>query len=233
MSGTLRCLFAPLALTLAAAGPALAAETPRYNQFRFQVESSRPVDNDRMQAVLGITAEDENPARLADNVNRTMDWALKRAQARPRIEVRSGGYRTHPVYDQERIRRWRATQELVLEGGDFAALGTLIGELQERLQVTTVVFSVSPARRAAVEDELIGQALEAFRQRAELVRRQFAGRGYRVVDVSINTADSRPLPVLRAEALEIGSLAKSAAPVPVQAGTSTVTVSVGGVIELQ
>lgn len=228
-------LLTLLALGLAAAHPARAAEAPRYNQIRFQVESSRPVDNDRMLAVLSTTAEDDNAARLADTVNRTMDWALKTAKGRPRIDARSGGYRTYPVYDKDKIRRWRASQELLLEGGDFTALGTLIGQLQERLQVTAISFSVSPARRAAAEDELIAQALDAFKQRAELVRKQFAAKGYRLVDVSINTADTRPVPMMRAgvEDFGVSSVMKSAAPVPVQAGTSTVTVTAGGVIELQ
>lgn len=218
-----------------AAVPARAAEVPRYNQVRFQVERSRPVDNDRMQAVLSTTAEDDNAARLADTVNRTMDWAQKTAKARPRIEVRSGGYHTYPVYDKDKIRRWRATQELLLEGTDFAALGALIGQLQERLQVSAINFSVSPARRAAAEDELIAQALDAFKQRAELVRKQFTAKAYRLVDVSINTADSRPVPMMRAgvEDFGVSSAIKSASPVPVQAGTSTVTVTAGGVIELQ
>ncbi len=226
--------FTLLVLGLAAV-PARAAEAPRYNQIRFQVERSRPVDNDRMQAVLSTTAEDDNAARLADTVNRTMDWAMKTAKARARVEVRSGGYHTYPVYDKDKIRRWRATQELLLEGTDFAALGALIGQLQERLQVTAVNFSVSPARRAAAEDELIAQALDAFKQRAELVRKQFGARGYRMVDASINTADLHPVPMLRAasKGLGISSAMESAAPVPVQAGTSTVTVSVGGVVELQ
>ena len=224
-----------LSFGLAATGAVYADEAPRYNQVHFQVESSRPVDNDRMQTVLSTTAEDDSPARLADEVNRTVDWAVKTAKARPRIEVRTGGYRTYPVYDKNKIRRWRATQELLLEGTDFAALGALIGQLQERLQVSAINFSVSPARRAAAQDELIAQALDAFKQRAELVRRQFTAKGYRLVDVAINTADTRPVPILRtaAEDFGISSVTKSAAPVPVEAGTSTVTVTVAGVVELQ
>ena len=102
-----------------------------------------------MQAVLSVTAEDDNAARLADQINRTMDWALKTAKARAKIEVRTSGYRTYPVYDKDKIRRWRATQELLLESADFAELGNLIGQLQERLQVASMNFSVSPrgARR--------------------------------------------------------------------------------------
>lgn len=225
-------IVSAFALVFAVAGPATAADdTPRYNQIHFQVERNRPVDNDRMHAVLSYTAEDDNAARLADQVNRTMDGALKSAKARPKIEVRTGSYRTWPVYDKNKIRRWRATQELLLEGSDFTELGNLIGQLQERLQVGSINFSVSPARRAAVEDELIALALAAFKQRAELVRKQFAAKGYRLVNVAINTGDGQPVPLMRGMAME--AMDKSAAPPALEAGTSILSVSVGGMIELQ
>jgi predicted secreted protein len=226
-----RLLFLLPVLTLAAAGQALAADAaPRYNQIHFQVERSRTVDNDRMQAVLSITAEDADAARLADRINRTMDWAVKTAKTRPGIEARGGNYRTYPVYSKDRIERWRAAQELVLEGTDFAALSSLIGQLQERLQVSSIIFTVSPARRATVDDELIAQALDAFKQRAELVRKRLAARGYRIVDVAINTGGAQPAPVMmRAAAMESSSIA----PPAVEAGTSTLSVNVSGVIELQ
>lgn len=215
--------------TVVASLAAAADEGSRYNQIRFQVERSRPVENDRMQAVLSITAEDDNAARLADQINRGMDTALKTAKTRVKVEARTGDYRTYPVYNKEKIQRWRATQELWLEGSDFAELGSLIGQLQERMQVTSISFSVSPARRAAVEDELITQALDAFKQRAELVRKQLAAKGYRIVDVSLNSGGGQPVPMMRGLAME----AASVAPPALEAGTSTVTVSVGGTIELQ
>jgi predicted secreted protein len=226
-----RPLIIALILGLGAAGPAMAADgAARYNQVHFQVERGQPVDNDRMRATLAVTAEDDDAARLADHINRVMDWALKTAKTKAGVETRTGGYRTYPVYDKEKIRRWRGTQELVLEGTDFAALGGLIGQLQERLQVASIDFSVSTARRAAVEDTLIVQALDAFKRRAELVRKNLSARGYRIVDVSINTGGGQPVPVmLRAASLE----SKPLAPPALDAGTSTLSVSVGGVIELQ
>lgn len=228
----IRPIVTVFVLALPITGPAAAAEeAPRYNQIHFQVERSRPVDNDRMHAVLSLTAEDDNAARLADQINRAMDGALKTAKARPKIEVRTGSYRTWPVYDKNKIRRWRATQELMLEGSDFAELGNLIGQLQERLQVNAINFSVSPARRTAVEDELITQALDAFKQRAELVRKQLAAKGYRIVDASINTGSGQPVPLIRGMAME--AMEKSVAPPAIEAGTSILSVSMGGVIELQ
>lgn len=217
-------------LALSMTGPINAAEEAlRYNQVHFQVERTRAVDNDRMQAVLSTTAEDDNTARLADQINKTMDWALKAAKTKTKIEVRTGGYRTHPVYDKDKIRRWRATQELIIEGSDFAELGGLIGQLQERLQVTSINFSVSAEKRRAVEDDLIAQSLEAYKQRAELVRKQLAAKSYRIVDISINTGGGQPVPLMRGLAMESASVA----PPALEAGTSTLTLIVGGTIELQ
>ena len=219
-------------LFVAHAGLASATEqTTRYNQIHYQVERSRPIDNDRMQAVLGLTAENDSATRLADQINRTMGSAVKTAKAQPGIEVRSGSYRTYPVFEKHKIRRWRATQELMLEGADFAALGQLVGQLQENLQVTSINFSVSAERGAAVEDELIAQALDAFKQRAELVRRQLAAKSYRIVDVSINTGGGQPAPMMRAVTMEM--TAKSVTPPAMEAGTSILTVNISGIIELQ
>ncbi len=226
-----RLLIVACILAAVATLPVRAADAPRYNQIHFQVERSQPVENDRMRAVLSVTAEDDSPARLADQVNRAMDWAIKTAKTQAKIEIQTGSYRTYPVYDKNRIRRWRATQELALEGADFAQLGTLIGQLQERLQVGSVNFSVSAERRRAVEDALIAQALDAFKQRANLVRKRLGAAGYRVVDVSINAGGGipGPVPMMRAESFE----SKSVAPPALQGGTSAMTVSVSGVIELQ
>src|SRR4029453_12109760 len=47
---------------------------------RFQVESTREVENDWITAIVSVTAEDANPAALADRINKDMGGAL--AQAR-------------------------------------------------------------------------------------------------------------------------------------------------------
>ena len=225
-------LLSALILSLLHFPASAAEETPRYNQINFQVERARPVDNDRMQAVMSLTAEDDSAAQLTERVNRVMGAALKTAKAHAKLDVRSGNYQTYPVYNKDKIRRWRATQELILEGSDFADLSQLLGQLQENLQLSSIHFSVSAARRHAVEDELIAQALDAFKQRADLVRKQFATKGYRIVNISINTGGGvQPPTPMRAASMEF--MTKSVAPIAVEAGTSHISVNVSGIIELQ
>lgn len=225
--------FVLLWLAASFASSAAAAEGDlHYNQIRFQVTASRTVANDHMRAVLTVQDEDDDAARLADRINQTMSWALQQSKGRQGIDVRSGGYSTQPVYNKTTLTGWRAAQELILDGGDFGALGQLIGVLQQRLQLSTVAFSVAPETKAATEARLIDQALDGFKQRAEQVRKNIGAPGYRIVEININSEDMplQPVPVMRAEAM---SLSKSVAAPSFEGGDSDVRVNVNGMIQLQ
>ena len=117
--------------------------SPEMNRVRLQAQSSRPVPNDLMRVVLSAQGEDRDPAKLADTINRTMGWALKKARATEDVTVQSGGYQTYPVYQEGKIVRWRASQQLVLESGDRDRMTRLVGELQSRLQLGSLAFSVA------------------------------------------------------------------------------------------
>ena len=117
----------------------------------------------------------------------------------------------------------------MLEGSDHKAIGRLVGTLQEKLQVKSMQFSVSDDRRRAVENRLIGRALDAFRERAGIVGSNLDAKGYRIVELNINTSSQRP-PVpyqARMAAME------AAAPVVTEAGDSDVRVTINGTVELQ
>jgi len=198
---------------------------------RFQVESSRDVENDWITAIVSVTAEDANPAALADRINKDMAWALEQAKAEPKVKAKSGGYSTYPINEKGRIVRWQANQQLVLEGGDAAAMTALLGKLQARVQLQSFEFSVSDATRRKVQEELVTEALAAFRARAALVAKGLGASSYTLDDVSVETASpGYPVPMMR----EQMAMAKSdmAAPPAVEAGTSRVAVTVQGSIVL-
>jgi len=230
---TLRATLAGLSSAWLLAAPgALADEvaTPM-RRVEFGVQTSREIANDWVRAVVGVTDEDGNAAKLADRVNQAMTWALERARARSGVSAKSGGYSTVPVHDPRKGERrfWRASQDLLLEGADPRAMSELLGELQSRVQLRSIDFMVSPAQRRKVEDELIDEALAAFQARAERVRQRLGSRGYEIVQISIHFSGVEPpVPMMRA-AMESADMA----PPALEAGTSELVTSVTGSIELE
>jgi len=223
-----------LALALSTAGAAAAqvfAPDPK-NRVSFAVERTREVANDWITAVVGTSDADSDAARLADRVNKKMNEALAIAKQTKGVEVKSGGYSTQPVYDKDgKIARWSASQDLHLESSDVDAVSALVGKLQDKLLLRSIAFSVSPDTRRKTEEVLIGDALNAFQERAKRVSAGLGARDYGIVSLSIQTPGGEvPVPMFaRAQMME------AAAPAPPQfeSGQSTLQVRVDATIEIE
>lgn len=219
-----------LSCSILAATPALAEER-LYNRVDFQAEASREVANDLLQAVMSVEVQDRQPARLAQLLNATLNDALKQASAFAGIKAASGNQNTYPVYGKNnQLDGWRGHAEIRLEGRDFKAVGELIMQLQQRMQLQSVQFTLAPDTRAKIENELIAEAIKAFRARAEAIRSAMGTTSYRNVNLSIG---GNPYP--HPKAMMRGAMAMDAAiPAPdFAAGDSRMTIQVSGTIELQ
>jgi predicted secreted protein len=160
-----------------------------------------------------------------------MEWALSLAKTEKKVSVNTGNYQTYPVLHKNEHKGWRGQQDLELEGEDTRRISDLVGKLQERLQVKTIRFSVSDKKRHAVENRLISEALDAFRERAGIIGENLQANSFRIVDINVDTATRRPPVPYQAR---MSSMAmKEDVPVAVEAGESQVTVTVSGTIELQ
>jgi predicted secreted protein len=213
--------------------PGLAqADAPQkdYDLISLQADASREVDNDQALAVLSAEARGDNPAALAELVNKKMALALKLAKGVPAVRPRSGSYRTTPTYKSGRVDGWLVSQELRLESNDVPALAKLVGELQEALIVQGMQLRLSPATRRSTEEALVNEAIAAFQSRAEIVRKAMKASRYRVRTLNIGTSGGGiAVPFARSE---VRSMSSAATPVAVEAGTSVVQVIASGTIEL-
>jgi predicted secreted protein len=222
-----------LAASLALAATALAADpAPRYNTIELQAEAQREVANDTLNASLYAELNDANPAALANAINKAANEALRVAKDYRSVRVRSGNNQTYPVYAKGNVLQgWRGRAEIRLESKDFEAVSGLIGKLQAGMQLGSLSFSVSPEARRQAENELIAEAIGAFKARAEIVRGALAGRGYKIERLNVNSGSSMPPPrVPMARAMAAGA-PEVAAP-NLEGGVSVVTVTVGGAIEV-
>ena len=203
------------------------------NRVSFQVETRREVANDWATARFAVQAEGKDLARIAQTVNTRMAGALARARKTKGIELRSGAYVTQPVYEDGRVVRWRARQEFRAETRDVDRLAKLIGRLQgESVLLVGVDFSIRPETRMAVEDELIQEALSAFRARASLIARGLEASGWSLVSLSVGRhgVPFRRMEMMRGEA---SVSAFDAVPPPAfEAGSSDIRVQISGSVEL-
>ena len=223
------CLIALFTLNVAAFA---AEDAPAYNLVELQAEAQRELPNDTLNASLYVELNDADPAALADKVNKITNESLRAARRFDRVRLTSGNNHTYPVYDKGRVLQgWRARAELKLESKDFAAASRLIGELQAKLQLANTSFSVSPEARRLATDELIAEAIAAFRARAEVVRASLAGRGYKIRRLNLGTGYRVPAPRFAA-ARALSAAAPAVAAPEFESGVSTVTVTASGTIEV-
>jgi diguanylate cyclase (GGDEF)-like protein/PAS domain S-box-containing protein len=161
-----------------------------------------------------------------------IDGALAVAKQAKGVEVKSGGYQTHPVTDEKgKITRWGASQDLILESADVDALSALIGKLQaKQLALRSITFSVSPETRRKNEDAMIGDALNAFQERAKKISAALAARDFEIVSLSIQSGGGGPVPMYARAEMAMDKF--SPAPPRFESGQSTLTTRVDATIEI-
>ncbi|TAK40021.1 MAG: DUF541 domain-containing protein [Betaproteobacteria bacterium] len=199
-----------------------------FNLVTLSAQAEREVPNDTLLATLAAEAEGADPAPLAEGVNRSMRRALELARAYPSVKARSGNYQTYPVYDKNRIARWRVRQELRLEASDFGAATELIGKLQSILTVAQLAHGVSGEARRQAENTLLAEAIAAFEERARLARDALKAKGYRLRD--LNLSGGGPMPP---RPLAMRAMAAEAAAPALEAGATRIAVTVTGTVQLQ
>ena len=220
-----------LALPITSMSPAAAADdtAPRMS---LQAQSSVEVENDTMRALMSTEAEDANPAKVADQVNRVLGEATKIAKAQAGVKVRTGSYQTFPIYDKtNRIARWRARGELSLESQDFKGLTALLGKLQATLGLNGVEFLVSEEARRKADDELTTTAITEFRRRADIAAKAAGSKAWELRELVVNPEGGmgpspRPAMLMRGAAADV-------APPTMEGGSTRVGVVVTGTIVLE
>ena len=185
--------------------------------------------NDRMHAWLRAEAESPSAATAAAEVNARVAKALARIKAVPGVKVSTSGYATNQIVEKLKPTRWRVAQSVKLEGADFPALAALIAKLQDEdaMLLSGMSFALSEDARKLAEDGVTQQAIKSWQQRAQNAAQGLGYGAWRAGRVNVQTSDAgRPYPMMaRGESM---AMAASAPPLPVEAGTTDVNVTVSG-----
>ena len=196
-------------------------------QIEISVDGSRAAANDQANAVLFAEISAQRAADAARTVNASIGEAIKRCRENSSMVCRSGSTHTHPTYGKNgRIDGWRVRSELLVESANIAGFSDFIGRLQESLSVSHVGLRPAAATRKHAEDAAIIETLAAFRARAALIA-DAMGKPYRITRLNVAAHANVPMPVMRTMMMKA-----EAAPLPIEAGESAVSVTISGQIEL-
>jgi predicted secreted protein len=225
--------FVP-ALALVVFASAHAEAPPPQNVLQLSTSATVEVPQDLLTLGLTTTREASDAQAVQSQLKSAVDAALaeaKKASEPGRMDVRTGVFSVFPRYSSNgKITGWRGTAEVVLEGRDFARI-TQTASRMSTLAVGNVAFGLSREQRAKVETDAQHAAIDRFKSKATDLSRSFGFTGYTLREVQVSASDAGAIPRYRMAAAQPMSAAE--APVPVEAGKTSVTVNVSGTVQLQ
>jgi predicted secreted protein len=219
---------------MACAGIALADTPPPQNVLQLSASGTVEVQQDLLSVTLSTTRDAPEAATVQSQLKAALDAALTEARksAQPgQLDVRTGNFTLSPRYTREgKINGWQGSTELVLEGRDFPRITQAAGRIST-LTIGGIGFGLSREQRAQVETEAQSIAIENFKQKAGELAKGFGFAGYTLREVSVNANEGGPIRprVMAAQAKSFSA----DAPVPVEAGKTSVVVNVSGAVQLK
>jgi predicted secreted protein len=205
------------------------------NVVSLQSSGTVEVQQDLLMITMSTSKDGTDAAAVQTQLKTALDAALAEAKktAQPgQMDVRTGAFNMYPRYSRDgKITGWQGTTELVLEGRDFSRISTAAGKINT-LTLGQVSFALSREARAKVEGEAQAQAIERFKAKASEISKNFGFSGYSIREVSVNANDQGFAPRGRTEMMQAKSMS-SDAPVPVEAGRSSVVVMVNGSVQMK
>lgn len=203
-----------------------------YNLYHLSASAEDEIENDTMKVTLLASHQAQQSSEANKVVNQQMASALNKLKQTTGIHYETGNYQTHPIYQNQQVAGWRASQQLELKSTDVKQLSALVGKLQQDLKVSSMSFAVSKQVRHKTENLLSVEALTQFKARAVLIQETMGADRYQIVAIDVNTG-TQPIPIRRSMMRAEMSMMAAKPPAPaVEGGSSTIYVKVSGKIQL-
>lgn len=197
-------------------------------ELNLQASVQTEIPRQQLEITLSASAEGPQPGPLAEQVNKTMQWAL--AQIRKPVTAETTGYQTQRITRKGETQTWRVSQGLRLQALDDETLLTLAGNLQHRMEIIGMHYHASPSARAQAVERLIPQVIAAFEQRAQIAAAAYRNHCHVLDQASLHTGEDNPRPLYRAAAMEASSNALN--PPAGEGGKAEIRLTMQGSIRL-
>lgn len=223
---------------IASAGAVFSHESnmPPQNVLQLSASGSVEVQQDLLVLTLGTSRDGKEAGAVQSQLRQALETALQEARrsAEPgKMDVRTGQFSLYPRHGKNgEITGWQGRAELVLHGRDFARITATAARIQG-MPIAQVGFGLSRSESERAEREAQSQAIEAFKVRAATLTQAFGFAGYTLREVSVSSQGQMPVPRPRMMAMEAKMAPMADSPLPVEAGKSTVEVTVSGSVQMR
>jgi len=202
------------------------------NKIYFSITESQKMDNDISVVTLSASTQARSAKAVMEKINQKMQAALSILKKYPVIDAKTTQYQVHPIYQKDRvIRHWNGSQSLVITLDAKSKQFQILAALQEPLVYQSMQFKISTEKKQKVMQQLTLNALQTFQKQAQLIANEFGMAEFKILETRINS----PLPSFNTQKMNFGNrmvMAKSITAPAIEAGKSTLKVTVSGVLLL-
>lgn len=171
-------------------------------------------------------------AQLKEALGAALGLARQVAKGDGHVEVQGGGFSLQPRFNAKGlVNGWTGTTSMVVQGRDMGTIADLAGKVQT-MTVGSLDYSVSREAREKVEGQVTADAIARFRAKAAEDAKAFGYGGFtiREVNVNVDNGQAPPRPYMARAKMAMSSASE---PLPVEAGSGSVTANVNGSVQLK
>ena len=241
-------ILLPLICTASMAFAQSGAEAQRLLQpkpesfVRVGAEAYREVNEDRANVTLTKEIDGEDQREIMREVNQAMRNVVELGKGNPELELETGNYsiRKNVRYkkDTNEIEKitYTGVGQVIARAKNFDELLSFLEQAHDHMLVGNIRFDLSTDLRRTIEKEILKEAIESFRSKAETIA---TGLGYKTfevrnIDISDSEASRPPIRPMRSMTMSVDAARGDyAAAPPLEGGKEMVRVSVSGQVVLK
>lgn len=211
---------------------------------RVGAEAYREVREDRANVTLSKELDGEDQRQLMRDINLAMRNVVALGKDNPELELETGNYslRKNVQYkkDSTEIEKitYTAVGQVIARSKNFDELLKFVEASHDDMLVGNIHFDLSTDLRRSIEKEILEEAIEAFRVKAETIATGLGYERFEVRNIEVSDSESSsPIRPLRSMTMSLDTArangpSPSAAP-PLEGGKQMVRVSVSGQVVLK
>lgn len=209
------------------------AESLHYNIISLSASAEKTVARDTMRVVFSIEEMGKNRQEVSNQTTTRSNRVIQAARQNRALkaELSSRNTYSYTLKNQKNTLQWQDSATITVVSSDFGALEKFIAQVQKYAAVQSLSFYTSRQKQSKMEEDLIQQAIQAFRKKAQSITQALGKKQYQIVEMSIDQQHNHAPMMYRTEGVMLAS-AKAATP-DTEAGEESLRLQVSGRIQVQ